>query len=36
VRSLKYYAGRHWARSHATLVALAVIVLGIVIYLIAR
>ena len=34
--SLKYYFGRHWMRSHATLVALAVIVLGIVVYLIAR
>ena len=36
VHSLKYVVGRHWLRSHARLVEVAAVILGVVIYLVTR
>ncbi len=36
MHSLKYVVARHWSRSHARLVAFAIVLAGIVIYLVMR
>jgi hypothetical protein len=33
---LKYVVARHWLRAHAKLVVLAIVIVGIVIYLVTR